>query len=84
MGWFQQFDSKLTDTLIEGFNPTKYSETIFKYTPDGWILSERESCKDCQFFDVHINKYFDPRSTIEYPPDYPAGERAVACLELIK
>jgi len=83
-GWFQQFDSKLTDTLIEGFDPIKYSEKVFKYNPDGWILSDRESCMDCQFFDVHISKYFDPKSTIEYPPDYPAGERAVVCLELIK
>ncbi len=83
-GWFQQFDSKLMDTLIEGFHPIKYTETIFKYMPNGWILSDRESCAECEFFDVHISKYFDPQSTIEYPPDYPAGERAVACLELIK
>ena len=83
-GWFQQFDSKLMDTLIEGFHPVKYSETIFKYNPDGWVISDRESCAECQFFDVHISKYFDPLSTIEYPPDYPAGERAIACLELIK
>jgi hypothetical protein len=33
---------------------------------------------------VHRSKYFDPESIIEYPPDYPAGERAVACLELFK
>jgi SAM-dependent methyltransferase len=83
-GWFQQFDSNLMDCLIEEFRPIQYLEKIFKYNPDGWILSDRESCKECQFFDVHVSKYFDPQSTIEYPPDYPAGERAVACLELIK
>ena len=83
-GWFQQFDSQLMDRLIEGFSPTSFNETIFRYDPDGWKLSDRASCADCQFFDVHTSKYFDPKSTIEYPPDYPAGERAVACLELFK
>ena len=83
-GWFQQFDSQLTDRLIEAFGPSGYNESIFRYAPDGWQLSDRVSCKHCQFFDVHTTRHIDPDSTIEYPPDYPAGERAVACLELSK
>jgi SAM-dependent methyltransferase len=83
-GWFRQFDSRLMDILIEEFKPAKYTETIFKYNPDGWEISNRESCAECEFFDVHTSKYFDPQSTIEYPADFPAGERAVACLELFK
>ena len=83
-GWFQQFDAELVDTLVAEFEPSLYTETIFKYEPAGWIMSNRSDCADCQFFDVHTSKYFDPNSTIEYPPDYPAGERALACLELIK
>jgi SAM-dependent methyltransferase len=82
--WFQQFDSALTDTLIEKFGPSRMSETIFRYDPDGWIVSDRASCAQCQFFDVLTSKYFDPKSTLEYPPDYPAGERAVACIEMYK
>jgi hypothetical protein len=83
-GWFQQFDSELVDTLIAAFAPSRHHEAIFQYHPDGWQLSNREACKNCEFFDVHTSKYSDPTSTIEYPPDYPAGERAVACLELVK
>lgn len=83
-GWFQQFDASLTDTLIEAFNPTRVSETVFRYEPDGWKLSDRAACARCQFFDVRQSKYFDPASTIEYPADYAAGERAVMCLELSK
>jgi len=83
-GWFQQFDSGLTDRLIAEFGPSRLTETVFRYDPDGWRLSDRASCADCEFFDVHTSKYFDPTSKIEYPPDYPAGERAVACLELLK
>ena len=83
-GWFQQFDAALVDTLLGAFEPSRHHESIYQYHPDGWQLSNREACKECEFFDVHTSKYSDPNSTIEYPPDYPAGERAVACLELIK
>ena len=83
-GWFQQFDSELTGRLIAEFSPPHFNETIFRYDPDGWRLSDRASCADCEYFDVHTSKYFDPKSKVEYPPDYPAGERAVACLELFK
>jgi SAM-dependent methyltransferase len=83
-GWFQQFDAPLVDTLIAAFAPSRTQETIFQYHPDGWQRSSREASKDCEFFDVHTSKYADPNSTIEYPSDYPAGERAVACLELLK
>jgi SAM-dependent methyltransferase len=83
-GWFQQFDSQLLDMLIEGFGPIHVKEVIFKYDSTGWKLSNRISCAHCQYFDVHTSKYFNPNSTIEYPPDYPAGERAIACLELFK
>lgn|SRR5574341_406626 len=83
-GWFQQFDSQLVDKLLDGFDPSSHTEAIYKYEPTGWILSNRAACADCQFFDVHTSKYFDPNSTLEYPPDFPAGERALACLELVK
>ena len=82
--WFQQFDSMLTDTLIEEFGSSRVSETIFRYDPDGWIMSDRASCAECEFFDVHTSRYFDHNSTLEYPLDYPAGERAVACIEMHK
>jgi len=83
-GWFQQFDSQLVDTLIEAFAPAQHQETIFRYHPTGWQRSNRDECKDCEFFDVHTSKYSDSSSTIEYPKDYPAGERGLACLELVK
>lgn len=83
-GWFQQFDSELVDTLIGAFGPSRQKEDIFQYHPDGWQRSTRAACKDCEFFDVHASKYGDPNSTVEYPADYPAGERGLACLELVK
>lgn len=81
-GWFQQFDSALVDTLIDGFAPASVSETIFKYESTGWKLSDRLACADCQFFDIHQHKAAGADSA--YPNDYAAGERALVCLELHK
>lgn len=83
-GWFQQFDAAMLERLIHEFQPTSLKEAIYQYQPDGWIISNRQACAECEFFDVRTSRYFDPTSTIEYPEDYPAGERAVACLELVK
>lgn len=83
-GWFQQMDAAHVDRLVGAFAPVRKTETVFRYLPDGWRLSDRAACADCEFFDVRASRYFDPASAVEYPPDYPAGERAVLCLELRK
>jgi SAM-dependent methyltransferase len=83
-GWFQQFDAEVMDQLIENFGPRRMQEVIFKYEADGWKLSNRAACADAEYFDVHTSKYFDASSSIEYPADYPAAERALACVELQK
>lgn len=83
-GYFQQFDTKMTDMLITAFGPTNKKEIIFRYDPSGWVISDRDRCAQCEYFNVHKSKYFDPQSEIDFPPDYTAGVRAVACLELEK
>lgn len=82
-GWFQQFDAELVDRLVSAFSPAETIETIFKYEPGGWQLSDRASCSQCEFFDIHESRGADP-STTPHAPDYAAGERALACLELRK
>ena len=81
-GWFQQFDSALLDRLVSEFSPAEANENIFKYESDGWQLSERALCSECEFFDVH--EHTASGLANGYPADYAAGERAVACLELRK
>jgi SAM-dependent methyltransferase len=83
-GWFQQFNAGLADQLIKAFQPRSMEEAVFRYHPEGWQVSDREACRDCAFFDPHTSKYFDPHSDIDFPPDFPASERAVLCLELMK
>jgi SAM-dependent methyltransferase len=83
-GWFQQFDAELVDRLVSTFSPAEAIETIFKYEPTGWRLSDRASCAQCEFFDIHESKRADPQSATPHAADYAAGERALACLELRK
>jgi len=82
-GWFQQFDSQLVDLLVDGFNPSSVTETIFRYESDGWKLSNRDSCSQCRYPSEAI-QFFEQQSTAAYPPDAPAGAEAVVCLELRK
>ena len=82
-GWFQQFDSRLLEALISAFHPSDLHESVFRYTPDGWTLSDRASCENCQYFDVHAGDFGSSKGQ-DYAPDCAAAERAVACLELFK
>jgi SAM-dependent methyltransferase len=77
-GFFQQFDAALTDRLVDAFAPTRMTETIFRYTPEGWQLSDRTATADCRYFNVH-----EP-AAVGGAHDYAAGARAVACLALVK
>ena len=83
-GWFQQFDSDLADQLIAAFRPGEVQEVVYRFEAQGWRLSNRTECADCQFFDVRQSKYFEAKSKLDFPPHFPAGEGAVMCLELTK
>lgn len=75
-GWFQVFDSKEIDNLIEVFSPKSFIESHFKYEPDGWRVSSRYESKDATCFDIHHQKSYDS--------DYAAFSRAIVCLEMVK
>ncbi len=75
-GWFQVFDVRMVDKIIEAFAPAKYREFYFRYLGDGWASSDRERSSNATYFDIHTQKQYDP--------DYAAASRAVVCLELTK
>lgn len=74
--WFQVFDSKMVDAVIEAFSPSYVIESYFKYDPQGWRPSSREDSKDATCFDIHQQS--------SYEKDFLAFSRAIACLELTK
>lgn len=83
-GRFQQFDLKLVNRILEVFEPKKSQVDYYRYTKDGWDVSDEKSCQDCEFFDVLKTNYFDKKSLIDFDSDFAAASRAVACMELIK
>jgi len=75
-GWMQQFDIKGVDNIIRAFGSEPVETAFFRYLPDGWVISDADSCKTSEYFDVH--------SASEPAPDRAAAARAVACLNFLK
>lgn len=75
-GWFQIFNTKMIQDVVEEFSPTSVKEHYFRYLSDGWTNSNREACLNATYFDIHTEK--------KYGIDYAAASRAIICLELTK
>lgn len=75
-GWLQQFDAALIDDVIATFGGSASTATYYRYTPDGWMLSDAAACAECSYYNLHA---------VNQPaPDGAAAARAVACIEMIK
>ncbi len=83
-GWYQQFDSALLDRAIQAFGPADVDESFFRYVESGWTHSERASCEDCEGFNIHETKYFNPESNRDYDDDFAAASRGIAAIRLTK
>jgi hypothetical protein len=70
----QQFDQQMIKKTIDAFERSSSCVTYYKYLPDGWQLSDADSCTGCTYFDIH--------NAAGYEPDYAAAARAVACIEM--
>jgi SAM-dependent methyltransferase len=75
-GWFQVFDSAMVDRVVKEFTPSAHVEFYFKYEPNGWRRAEPRELWAATFFDIRKKKGYDP--------DFAAGARGLACLEMTK
>lgn len=75
-GWLQQFDRSLLDDAIRTFDGTVETEMFYRYTPDGWVLSNARECVECEYYNFHARPKHDP--------DFAVAARAVACVELAR
>lgn len=76
-GFFQQFDKEMVNKIIEKMDLSgKYDLVFFKYLPDGWIITNQESCAD--------SESFNPHTQIGKKDDFAAHSRAICCLKFIK
>jgi len=75
-GWFQIFDAAMLDRVIEAFSPSQVQEFHYRYEVDGWKVSSREQSRDATYFDINVQRSYDP--------DFAAASRAIVCLEMTK
>lgn len=75
-GWFQVFDTEMTNRAVETFQPSQVTKNFFRYENDQWNLSTEEKCQD--------GYCFDPHTSHKYEKDFLAFSRCVVCLEMVK
>jgi len=75
-GWLQQFDCNMIKEVLQSFNSSASVVVYYKYSSDGWQISDSEECADCSYFNIHNRP--------DYEPDYVAAARSVACIEMVK
>ena len=73
----EQFDSLLLEDLLKVFSScASVSTSFYRYTVNGWNLSNEEDCQGVEYFNIHTAKSFDP--------DSAAAARAVVLIEVVK
>lgn len=76
LGWLQQFDQPMVDSVIHAFAGSFAHVVYYQYINEGWQLSSADASAHCAYFDIHHQA--------DYDPDFAAAARAVACMELVK
>lgn len=82
---FQQFDRKLLCEAVASFGAaTAVVERFYRYSAEGWQLSDAAECADCSFVEwltMPRDRWPDPPPA---EPDLAAAARAVACVRITK
>ena len=76
MGWLQQFDLNMVNSVVQTFKGTNAKVIYYQYSAFSWQISTADQCAHCRYFDIHKIKKLDP--------DHAAAARAIACIELTK
>lgn len=76
LGWLQVFDSSMVDRVLKAFAPSSVLEQVFRYTPDGWRVSNRDAAADATYVDLHTGR--------NWQRGLPVAAESVACLVLMK
>lgn len=72
----RQFNADMLDRLLGCLKTDSKHSVFYRYTADGWILSEQSSCDDLHYFNIHTQQNYDE--------DVAAAARAVCCIRAIK
>jgi hypothetical protein len=81
-GSFQLFDRRVIENVVAAFSPSRVEETYFRYSAQGWSLSDARACADAEYVPWIMQS--PQERPIQFPvqPDSAAAARAVACLKM--
>jgi SAM-dependent methyltransferase len=74
LGWYQVFDFRMVEKVVEVFEPSSHQIDYFGYSSNGWSRATADSVANATVYDVHTGK--------GWSTDRAASSRAVACLQL--
>ncbi len=76
LGWLQQFNKNHLEQIIHTFQPSQSEITYYRYTKEGWVLSQELACQSAKYNNVHDKTSYDPQGAL--------AAEAIACLRLVK
>ncbi len=72
----RQFDADMLNQLIQNLDTTDVDIVYYRYTSDGWVLSNQTDCNPLHYFNIHNQQGYDE--------DFAAAARAVCCIKAVK
>jgi len=84
---FQQFDKTLLSIAVEAFGEAgQITETFYRYTEQGWVLSNADECAECEYVEWLASAWASGKwpETLPIEDDRAAGARSVACVRIVK
>lgn len=81
---FQQYDLELLNKFENQIDVPAAEKAFYRYTSDGWVLSDANSCVDSEYFQYCMLTKAERMETTQVSVDGAAAARAVVCLKWMK
>ncbi len=72
----RQFNATMMSQLLHNLNTSNVEVVYYRYTSEGWILSNQTECDPMHYFNIHQQRGYDE--------DVAAAARAVCCIKAVK
>ena len=84
LGTQRVFNEDLLEQAIAAFEPKEVVRTFYRYTQQGWRVSDIGECKDCEYVEWNMLPAERRSAQFQRQPDGATAARAVACIVLEK
>lgn len=84
LGMIQQFDHEMIDCLVDTFGQSRTEVSFYKYSIDGWQVSDHASCKNSVFVKWLTDSLMNQQFPFPHPEeiDMAAAARSICCLKV--